>query len=415
MKKILILALVVIVAGAAFAETDPVFSGDFSLLWGYSFSDSKATEDNDLGMKIDLNATIDDFNTVSVTVGMADALVWDDDYDDDLININATSPGGPGSGDALAEGGELDQDGNYLRMDSFTLSTDLTGALGVDAPVSVMTKMGDFAFGTVNVANVAPYSTDVVGGSGADGGVGIALSIDVMDMVTLGTVVYPVNAFEGKNGETGLTLSASGIAGMIDVAAFFMASETNFGPDLYDIDNYTAGALNPTVTGDFDDDEGMNMGFSVKAMPVDGITVGAGFAYDMANINAQNAADGKTDAGVAAAQLDVAVSMIDGLTAGLSYGCEDFSQFAAKSAVALSASFDVMDNLTVFGGANYNFTVKDDEGRDWDVAKDLGYDVGISTSLAALAIQIGVSNDMDYKAPEDDYEDLAYVKFSTSF
>ena len=29
-----------------------------------------------------------------------------------------------------------------------------------------MTKMGDFEFGTVNVANVAPLSTDVVGGSG---------------------------------------------------------------------------------------------------------------------------------------------------------------------------------------------------------------------------------------------------------
>ncbi|MDT8298441.1 MAG: hypothetical protein RQ801_09095, partial [Spirochaetaceae bacterium] len=80
MKKILILALVAIVAGAAFAETDPVFSGSFSTYWAYSFAGETLSDDNSLGMSVALNATIDDFNTVSVSVGLADAMYWDDVY-----------------------------------------------------------------------------------------------------------------------------------------------------------------------------------------------------------------------------------------------------------------------------------------------------------------------------------------------
>ncbi|MDF1568051.1 MAG: hypothetical protein P1P77_08530 [Spirochaetaceae bacterium] len=393
MKKILILALVAIVAGAAFAETDPVFSGSFSTYWAYSFAGETLSDDNSLGMSVALNATIDDFNTVSVSVGLADAMYWDDIYDDDKFydaDLGGTA-GDNGAGVGTQTDSEFGNRGDYLRMNGFTLSTDLTGALGVDAPVSVTTKMGDFGFGTVNVANVAPLSTDVVGGSGADGGVGIALSIGVMDMVTLGTVVYPVNAFEDKKGETGVTLQASGIAGMIDVAAYFIASEWNYAGDVNNID------------GDPVDDEGMNMGFSVKAMPVDGLTVGAGFAYDMSGTNA----DG--DKGIAAAQLDLAVSMIENLTAGLSFGAGDFSDLMPTSSIKASLSYALMDNVSVYGAIGMGLDFNNFEARDLD------YDAGLTTSLAALAIQVGFSNNLDYKAPEDDFDDVLFVKFSTSF
>jgi hypothetical protein len=57
MKKILILlALVAIVAGAAFAETDPAFSGSFSVYYGYSFDNEVFVESQSDKMALDLNA-----------------------------------------------------------------------------------------------------------------------------------------------------------------------------------------------------------------------------------------------------------------------------------------------------------------------------------------------------------------------
>jgi hypothetical protein len=334
-------------------------------------------------MSIDLGATIDEWNTVKVSVGLADAMYWDDYYDDDAIGIDYGGPVGPFD-DTIS--GEIDNRGNYLRMNGFTLSTDLTGALGVDGPVSVKTKMGDFAFGTVNVANVAPLSTDVVGGSGADGGVGLGFTIGLMDMVTLGTVLYPVNAFGDKLGETGLTLQVAGIADMIDVAAFFMASEYDLSADPDNID------------GDPVDDEGMNMGVSVKA-DLGAVALGAGFAMNM-DTGGDN---------VSALQFDVAFNMVESLSAGLSFGCEDISDFMPASSLKLSASYALMDNLSVYGGVGI--------GLDFDnfEASGIDYDLGLTTSLKALAIQVGVSNNMDYMAPEDDFDDALFVKFSTSF
>ena len=69
----------------------PVFSGSFSTYWAYSFAGESLSDDNSLGMTIDLGATIDDFNTVSVSVGLADAMYWDDVYDDDKIQSDTAA------------------------------------------------------------------------------------------------------------------------------------------------------------------------------------------------------------------------------------------------------------------------------------------------------------------------------------
>ena len=115
-------------------------------------------------------------------------------------------------------------------------------------------------------------------------------------MVELASVLYPVNAFddsEKMRAETGVTMTAMGIADMIDVAAYFIASEYDYSVDPWNID------------GDPVDDEGHNMGLSVAASVMDGLKIGLGFNYDLSATNT----DG--DKGVAAAQLDLAFTMVE--------------------------------------------------------------------------------------------------------
>ena len=98
------------------------------------------------------------------------------------------------------------------------------------------------------------------------------------------------------------------------------------------------------------------------------------------------------------------------LALGLSYGLEDFTNdFGPASSIKFSATYALMDTLSVYAGIGMNLDFDNFEG------KDLDYDFGITTSLKALAIQVGVSNNMDFKAPEDDWDDALFVKFSTSF
>ncbi len=362
MKKILMLALVVLVAGAAFAATDPVFSGKFSTTWSYSFSDgSKWSDGVGNSAKVDLKATIDDFNTVDVKMETGKAVQWDDANKDKVIDLN-----------------ELSEGGMYLKLNEFTLKTDVTGALGLDLPVSLGTEMGKFEMKAPSVADVAPYTLKVAEDSKTDKLIGIGFNLGVLDMVTLGTVLYPVNAFEDKKVESGAWLKATGIIDMIDVAAYFIAS----------------------------DSKNDNLGANVAAAPMDGLKLGVGFNYNMDAMN--------TDAkeGVASMKFDASYTGVENLTAGLSYMVADFTEFVGTSKVAVAAEYKILEALSVYGGAWMAFAA---EGVDWEVATGLGYDAGIMTSLGALKVTMGASDNMKYKAPEKDYDDALYIKFSAEF
>ena|GEM_PF-4242769 len=424
MKKLFLLALVALVAGAAFAETAPTFSGTFSTYWAYEVSkdSKKAIRDNEsLGMKIDLGATIDEWNTVSVSVELADAVYWDDKNDNEKIDAEAKGQDG---GDTLAGADELDNRGNYLRLNGFSLKTDVTGALGyADAPVGVTTTIGDISMNTANVANVAPLSVDLVGGSGTDGGIAIGIGLDILDTVSLNTIIIPKSLSEEK-GETGLALRANGIADMIDVAAFFIASEWDFADDALG-EKDDAGNLK-----DLKDDEGMNLGVSVAVSPIDDLKFGLGLAMNMAHLKKEGTgASEKRKAQTATSfQADVKYTGVDKLALGFSWGMEDYTKDIAdlkgdakSDAMAklnkwkFSASYDVSDNLSFYGGLGGDFYMKKDDDREKiDLAK-LKYDFGLTTALKALKIQVGASNDLDWKAPEDDFDDAVFVKLSTSF
>ena len=426
MKKLLVLALAATIAGVAFAGTDPVFSGTFSTYWAFDLNAGKGdqvSDDASDAMKITLNATIDDYNTVSVTVGIADALYWDDINDDKTMDSNRI--GGVRTAAATANtkkiddanlpvaGDEVDNRGDYLRMDEFTLTSDILGALGVNGPVGLKVKLGKFKFAAASVVNVAPLSTKKADGSGGlPSDIGIGLDIMILDMITFSTVAYVDqwidettkedatgnNDYDYNRAELGFTLKAMGIADMIDVAAYFMHSN-------YD----TRKKENPDK--DKEDTDGNSFGISVAAALMDGLKLGVGFEYDMDGISKANTDDGKDDKGVAKAQIDVGFSMVENLNLGLSIGTDDFTKESVGLAIKFSAAYNITKALGVFGGVGFtNFS-------DFDIGDDasLTYDVGLTSSLGSLAILLGVSNNMDYKAPKDDWSDVVYIKFSTSF
>ncbi len=387
MKKILMLALVVLVAGAAFAATDPVFSGKFSLVWGYSVAGEKLFDDLGNKVELDLKATIDDFNTVKVkmeSVGgfKEDVTYWEDTNGDGNVDAN----------EMKTKTITVDP---YLKLKDFTLRTDVTGALGLDLPVSVTTEMGKFKMKGPSVADVAPYTMKVVGNAETAANIGVGLELGILDMVTMGTVLYPVNAFEEEKGETGAWIKATGLADMIDVAAYFIASEWD----------YTLNAK-----GKAKDPKGHNAGMSVAAAPMDGLKLGLGFNYDLYKATAK--VDDGDKKGVASMKFDAAYSGVENLTAGLSYMVADFTDFVGTSTIALAAEYKLLEALSVYGGAWMAFV---DEGVDWEPETHLGYDAGITTSLGALNIMLGASDKMDYKAPKDDYDDVIYVKFCAKF
>ncbi len=389
MKRFLILALVVTIAGLAFAEVDPAFSGTFSTYFGLSVVDMDVKKDVSDAMKLDLNATIDEWNTVSVTVEVADALYWDDINDDKNI---ATSRLGTDTTKLAVAGDELDNRQDYLRMGAYTLTTDLFGALGISGPVGLSLKLGKFGFGdSASVVNVAPLSTKSADGTkGTDDGlIGIGFDFKFVDKVTLSTVIYPENLGAiGKDSkkrfEGGVTLKGVGIADMLDFAAYFLASDLD-------------ARKKENKKSDTKDDGGMSVGASV-ALGFGDHKVGLGFQYDLDDALAPNGPR---------LQLDYSAKF-GILTAGLSYGIEGIEAFGEKSKVKVSLLADVLDNLSIFGGIELG----DFENFD---AANIKYDAGISTALGSLSILFGMTNNMDYKAPEDDWNDTIYLKFSTAF
>jgi len=441
-KKLFLLALVALVAGAAFAETAPTFSGTFSTYWAYQFFDGEymkpgdaVRDNNSLGMKIDLGATIDEWNTVSVSVELADATFWDDKNDNKKIDADSKGIHVVKKGDhdndedtedtwadtSLSGSDELDNRGNYLRLNGFSLKTDVTGALGyADAPVGVTTEIGDIKLGTVNVANVAPLSVDLVGGSGTGDGIAIGLALDVLDTLTLKTIIIPKSLSE-KKGETGLTLTANGLADMIDVAAYFIASEWDLADD----------PLAEKPTEDLKDDEGMNLGVSVAVSPIDDLKFGLGFAMNMTHLKKEAPEDEdeeeKRKAQTATSyQADVSYTGVDKLAVGFSWGIEKHTKEIADlkgdaksnkmkdiNKWKFSASYDILDNLSVYGGFGGNFYMKNKD-EEFDLTQ-IKYDLGLITALKAVEIQVGGSGNLDWKAPEDDFKNAVFVKVSTSF
>jgi hypothetical protein len=340
-----------------------VFSGSFSVYYGYSFDDENFVESQSDKMALDLNATIDEFNTVSVKVGLADALYFDDSVDGALNAFD----------------GDFANRGDYLRMDQYYLTSDITGALGVDGPVGVTMEFGKYGLASTDVSGKAPSS--YTSGSETDNAVAIGMDFDIMGLATLSVDTFPGSWINAEAvDEFGITLKAMGIADMVDVAAYFILSEYDPSKDF---------------NGDTVDGDGDSVGGSVGVAVTDMIGVGANFEY-------------RLDDEVALAGLNVGFTM-DALALGVAGKIGDFDDLEGSMAVKLSASYMLSDALSVYGALEAS-------GFDnFEAATSLAYDAGIKTALAGLGVQVGFSNNYDFIAPEDDFANVLYMKLSVAF
>lgn len=356
MKKLILLPILALIAGFVFADTDPAFSGSFRAYMGYSLEEKKVQVQQRNKIDLKLNTTIDEWNTVAVTLDLEEKLT-----------------------------GTTDNNDNVLMIKDVYLTSDITGALGAgDSPVGLTIKVGTYEFKPATVANVAPKSTKIADGAGGTVKyVGLGVDIKFVDMITLSSVIYPENLGEiGDDSNTrfegGAVLKGTGIGDMFDFALYFIGS------------GY-AGA----------DTKGMDLGANV-AFHIDPVAIGLAFEYDIDAANTNK--DGMK------LQVDFKASLMENaLVVGLSGGIAglDYSDIAAKTSAKLSFTWQIIDNFAIFGGFG--------AGKFKDISDNLLYDIGFIANLQALAIQLGFSNNFDVKSPEGSFNNVLYLQFSTSF
>ena len=197
---------------------------------------------------------------------------------------------------------------------------------------------------------------------------------------------------------------------MIDFATYFIISSYDTVTKQYD--------------GDSDDSDGDSFGVSAAVKIGDIVKFGLGLEMNLEDYMKDEATDsafkntngdaGKITANKTKVQADLSLTFGDAVI-GLSYGVDGLGgeddDFGKNSKIKASATYKFSDKFSIFGGIG----LADFSGDDKLTERFL-YDAGIMAKLGDnLDIQIGGSHKMDFKASEDDFQNVLYVQFSTSF
>jgi hypothetical protein len=159
MKKLILLALVALVAGAAFGMTDPAFSGSFEFSTTMDFENELYKVGATNEATVNLNGVVSDWATVTAELGVAEKDL--EDVFDPTIELN-----------------------------QFNLETDFTGALGVDGPVGVMVAWGLVSHEADEYNGVAGYA-DVEPTDESGSYWGFRATITIVEKVKLIVLVPP--------------------------------------------------------------------------------------------------------------------------------------------------------------------------------------------------------------------------------
>jgi len=272
---------------------------------------------------INLNGVVDEWNTV--TAEFTIVTVTDTDGTPVVVSSN-----------------------KVLGLKNFTMTTDITGALGVDGPVGVTIKWGYVYHEAAEYHGVAGFKDiNILGSTGSY--LGTLLTFTIVDKVNLITLIAPGTYMSGDwtyNGDPGAALDS-----VFSVEAQFLGLVDGLDFNIW-YGNDPNKALNQT---------GLTLGYSL-----DTINLGAAFKYDI-------------DASVAGAGASFQYVM-DILTTGLSFGVADFSVFDAAK-IGLNITFHALEVLDVYAAAFMDFTgtFSADAGVDFflgSVTYRLGYDYG---------------------------------------
>lgn len=161
MKKLILLALVALVAGAAFGMTAPTFSGSFEFSTTMDFEEEayKIGATNDA--VVDLNGVVSDWATVTAELGVSET--------------DIEEPGGFNP---------------MIQLNQFNLETDITGALGVDGPVGVSIAWGLVSHEAAEYNGVAGYA-DVEPTSESGSYWGMRATFTIVEKVKLIVLIPP--------------------------------------------------------------------------------------------------------------------------------------------------------------------------------------------------------------------------------
>jgi len=347
MKKLILLALVALVAGAAFASTDPAFSGSFEYSSQFDFENKEYAQDDGGGEAVvNLNGVVDEWSTVNV-------------------EMQADSAG-------------------PLSLNQFTLTTDVTGALGASGPVAFSLTWGAITHEAAIYQSKAGYG-DNEPQIETDSYLGAKLVFTIVEKVVLiasvmpGTYLDDATWVDGTGG-TG-TLYAEAVFG---IEAQFNGLVEGLDANIWYISDENAGG--PVMS-----QLGVSAGYGSDM-------IDAGFVF-IGNL---------TGTAVYGAGASVKYKM-DVFDVGAAIKLGDFSNLdlAGNFGVSVNATWKaVADTLDVFVAASFDFN---DFGGS-------GYEGGVKFYLGATTYTLGYDyQNAGYEGPKNTTAGGAYLKVSADY
>ena len=407
MKKTIVLLTIVlaILAAPVFAEVGT--SGSVEFDWAFGSDDNYKDGETDGAAKLAIDGAISDFTSVSAEISA--------DYDDSA------------------------------SLNAMTLTQDVTGAMGADGTVGFSYTVGFMGYSPVNYAEVAPRSIDIFDAEvgkkvGVDGNtyvldgttgdftpgddyysasslLGFKMMFALADMVNVDVALYPSSMmskesrgyYSAADSALEMGLNAYGTFGMVDASVYYVASTmTNYKED-----------------DDDDADSNGNMfGFSAKAAPMAGLTVGAGFEMVMAQdiIDMSGAKVDEVADAYGAYNVNAAYTM-DALTAGLGFGSnfttgDSDLTFAEVSTVVVSAKYAVTEMANLTASVKTPLSPVD----PLEFADVMGYEVGADVAFDGVTYMAGYTKMSDWNAYDGEFVNdkgesvgNVYLKIKASF
>ena len=424
MKKLLVVALVALMAGTAFAATDPAFSGTFEFYNTWNFDEKEIVAGGTQNAEINLNGVVDEWSTVTATFGISTYNTTEmitavtpigaspiipavgnigayfeiaegdtvyttaDTYEEieegsDYFGVKIYESSAPDVdlatlGGTLTPGTKIrvdgvvgdDDDGEALTLNEFTMTTDITGALGIVGPVGVSLTWGKTEMEPASYHTVAGYE-DLEVVNPTDSYLGAKVSITIIEKLKLITAIYPTTYHhaDGWNIDDdpvfAIELQAIGLIEGLNFNAFYTMDPNQDNDDDTSITEET-------------DEIGLTIGYTMSPVAMglatkydfflEELSLGASFVY-MANF---------------------------GLNAGLSFGSSDLTgDFEGSSQIGFNISYAlVKEVLNVVAALKLPFSFE---------SEDIGFEGALEASLGNVKYILGYEhNQVNFKSPNGD-------------
>lgn len=371
MKKTFVILTIVlaILAAPVFAEVTASGEVNFQFMTDFDDNYSEVVDSNDL--IINLGGTVGEYTSISAEFE-AEFADTDGDLTDGLDDGDATS--------------------RAVSMNAATVTQDITGALGIQAPVSLAVTFGIDGFSPEEYNDMA-YGDFDKDGEVDPGTIMTKFSIGIMDMVTIDAAYFE----EYKMG-----FNAYGtFADMVDVSVYFLK-------------DFTTSAWDFSAIVPPDAEDPYAIGFNTGVTVMEGLKVGAGIEYGAWD----------TDADIENAMaygLSVVYTGVEGLTVELGTNTtsyEDADDFAEQTSVKTGVAYALTDMFSVTGAFGVSaLDAGDDEFEDVVL-----YEVGAKAAIDGMTYNVGYALGSDYEAAAGGFTDEDgdrvgnfYLKVGASF